>query len=96
MELPAPQVMALELLPGGSLEARLAAGPLPEAVALAVAADCLAALEAVHAANIIHRDVKPDNIVSNGAAVEVWKLVDVGARPLSSRSDDCGLPAYLD
>ena len=52
----------LEYLAGGTLEARLAAGPLPPAEALDVAARMARVLERVHKAGLLHRDVKPSNV----------------------------------
>jgi len=54
--------IAMELLAGESLAARLARGPLPADEALAMARDVLAALEALHATGVVHRDLKPSNV----------------------------------
>ena len=68
--------LAMKRIDGRSLAALLAEGPLPVARALEVAADVAAALGALHRAGIVHRDVKPDNIVlrRDGRAV----LTDLG------------------
>jgi serine/threonine protein kinase len=55
-------VLVLEYLPGGTLEGRLADGPLPPAQALDVAARMARVLERVHKAGLLHRDVKPSNV----------------------------------
>jgi hypothetical protein len=69
-------VLVLEHVPGGSLAQRLARGPLPLPQALAIADDVLAGLEAAHARGIVHRDVKPGNVLltADGRA----KLADFG------------------
>ncbi|MCY3020781.1 MAG: serine/threonine-protein kinase [Planctomycetota bacterium] len=55
--------MALELMDGPTLEARMAErGIWPVGEALAHGIAVLRGLEAVHAAGIVHRDVKPSNV----------------------------------
>jgi len=56
--------IAMDLAPGGSLEDRFeAAGPLPPSEAAELHADVLDALQAAHDAGVIHRDVKPSNLL---------------------------------
>ena len=53
--------IAMELMPGGTLQDLLKDGPLPPARAADYALDILEGLEAAHAAGILHRDLKPSN-----------------------------------
>jgi serine/threonine-protein kinase len=53
----------LELVDGPSLAAVLAAGPLPATRAVDIAAQICAALSAVHAAGVVHRDLGPDDVL---------------------------------
>ncbi|MCA8922267.1 MAG: protein kinase [Planctomycetes bacterium] len=56
--------LALELLSGGSLAARLRArGPLPPREALRVALHLCDALAYVHEQGVLHRDLKPRNVL---------------------------------
>lgn len=69
--------LAFELLPGGSLGDRLDRdGPLPWSEAIGYTIQTADALAAAHAEDVLHRDVKPDNILLDrlGRA----KLADFG------------------
>ncbi|MCB9691095.1 MAG: serine/threonine protein kinase [Alphaproteobacteria bacterium] len=56
--------IAMELVPGGTLADLVEReGPLSPRRALQVVLQILAGLEAVHAAGVVHRDVKPENVL---------------------------------
>ncbi|HUR69935.1 MAG TPA: serine/threonine-protein kinase [Candidatus Thermoplasmatota archaeon] len=68
--------LVMEHMEGGSLADRLAKGPLAPSDLRTVGDDLLAALGAIHAAGLVHRDVKPSNVLltRDGRA----KLADFG------------------
>lgn len=94
--------IVMELVDGQSLATHMAdAGPLPIDEAVGIATQVLSALGAAHAVGIVHRDVKPANVLL-GPDGEV-KLADFG---IAKRFDDLedsvtttgtviGTPRYL-
>ena len=74
-------MVAMEYLPGGSLADRVAAGPLPVDEVVDIARQALEVLAYLHAQRVVHRDVKPSNLLLDGDGRV--KLADLGlARPL--------------
>ena len=69
--------LVMELVVGGSLRELLKErGPMPPHAALAVMEPVLTALSVAHATGMIHRDIKPDNVlISDSHQV---KLADFG------------------
>jgi serine/threonine-protein kinase len=78
--------LAMELVEGRSLAYFLKTwGRFSEQNAIVLARQTLAALGVAHAAGIVHRDIKPDNVILGKKGVV--KLVDLG---LAKRIDDPG------
>lgn len=77
-----------ELLEGESLRSRLRGGALPVRRAIDIARHAAEGLAAAHDKDIVHRDVKPDNIF----ITTDWrvKLLDFGIAKLNASADDPG------
>jgi serine/threonine protein kinase len=56
-------IIVMEYLPGGSLQDALTSGPVPPPQALRWLEQAAGALDAAHRAGIVHRDVKPANLL---------------------------------
>ncbi|WP_026328271.1 serine/threonine-protein kinase [Streptomyces sulphureus] len=94
-----PPWLVMELLPGETLQDRLAQNPLAPADAARLGRQMLAALRTAHRAGIHHRDVKPGNVLlrEDGSAV----LTDFGiaalqgATSLTAPGEFLGSPEYV-
>ena len=72
--------IVMELVEGKSLRELLSAGPLPLRTLLSIAVQIADGLAAAHARSIVHRDVKPENVMVTPSGVV--KILDFGlARP---------------
>ncbi len=90
--------LVLEFLDGQSLGELVAQGPLPVVDALFIVKDILRGLEHLHAREVVHRDIKPDNIilVSRSDGTRLPKILDLGIAKLlthaaTERGGDSGL-----
>ncbi|MCB9616036.1 MAG: serine/threonine protein kinase [Sandaracinus sp.] len=81
--------MVMELLEGESLAEHLARGPMTVSDAVRVIAAILGGLTAVHEAGIVHRDVKPENVLLvNDADGYYPKIVDFGISRVHMRESE--------
>ncbi|MDQ3370629.1 MAG: serine/threonine protein kinase, partial [Myxococcota bacterium] len=92
-----PPYLVMERVAGPSLKERLADGPLSERELRALGIQIANALAAAHAAGVVHRDVKPANILAAGPGA--WKLADFGVAhvpdsALTMTGQFVGSPAY--
>ncbi len=89
--------MVMDFVDGGSLARLLYSdAPLDTKVAIRIASQMLSALGAAHEKGIIHRDVKPENVVltTNEEGEQVAKLLDFGISKFHELdSDQHGLTA---
>lgn len=97
-------LLAMDLVGGGSVSSLVADfGPLPERYAAELLGQLLGALHQVHTAGLVHRDVKPANLLleATGTGHPVLRLSDFGialnlSEPrLTQHGSVVGTPGYL-
>src|SRR5262245_1370348 len=78
--------IATEYIDGTTLRRRIASGPIELKEILDISVQVASALEEAHAAGIVHRDIKPDNIMirRNGYV----KVLDFGLAKLTDNASD--------
>jgi serine/threonine protein kinase len=91
--------LVMQLISGQSLQSRLLAGPLPEADAVHMATALAEALAHIHSRSVIHRDVKPANILLDTAdhphLGDFGIALVAGQARLTCHDEIVGTPAYL-
>ena len=91
---------------GPSLRERLArSGPLPVPEAVSVLRDVARALQYAHAQGVVHRDIKPDNVMLSGGAAVVADFgiakafsaaqTDASRMTMTQAGAGIGTPAYM-
>ncbi len=94
-----PAYLVMELVDGPSLAGVLGGGPLDPGRTMDVVAQAAAGLHAAHQAGLVHRDIKPGNLLLGPGGQ--LKITDfgishaAGAAPVTSTGVLLGTPAYL-
>lgn len=94
--------LVMEQLTGPNLAERLERGPLAIREVLELARDALCAIDAFSSRGVLHRDLKPGNLVRHQVGRErVWKVIDFGVatqtsgREASPSETVVGTPRYM-
>lgn len=95
----------MPFIDGKSLRSRLSNGPLPVPDVVKVLRDVASALACAHASGVVHRDIKPDNVLLSGGYAVVTDfgiakaVSDARAGPvvgvLTGLGISVGTPAYM-
>ncbi len=82
--------LVMEFVPGQTLARLLEDGPLPEARARAIAIEVAEALAAAHELGLVHRDLKPGNVIVTPRGR--CKVLDFGLARLEAGTVDSTMP----
>ncbi|WP_261559573.1 serine/threonine-protein kinase [Frankia tisae] len=91
-------LLVMELLSGGTLKQRISAGPVSPETTCSIGLAAAAALANAHMQGVLHRDVKPDNIMFAGDGL--LKVTDFGIAKIfdgaeTTASAILGTPRYM-
>ncbi|HEV2450658.1 MAG TPA: serine/threonine-protein kinase [Streptosporangiaceae bacterium] len=96
---PQPPFLVMELIDGPSLAGVLARGPLPPRQVMDIVAQTAAGLRVAHQAGLVHRDIKPGNLLlSHGRVVKITDFGishAAGSAPITQTGMLVGTAAYL-
>ena len=92
--------IAMAFMQGGTLTGRIKAGPLPIRQAITIVSGVLAGLGYAHEKGVIHRDIKPDNILFSDAGQPVIADFGIaaaaqGSKTATNLSISIGTPLYM-
>jgi DNA-binding SARP family transcriptional activator/ABC-type glycerol-3-phosphate transport system substrate-binding protein len=91
--------LVMRFLRGGSVEGSLETGPLEPSRVVSILDQIASALAAAHRQEVVHRDVKPGNILldeeGNAYLTDFGVALDAGSPERSSGTMMRGTPAYL-
>jgi diguanylate cyclase (GGDEF)-like protein len=86
--------VAMELIEGQPLSERLREGPLDTGTLVCLVQDVAATLEAVHRDGLVHRDVKPANIIIDDTGRA--RLIDIGLATMGRADSDDAVTGTFD
>lgn len=91
--------LVMRFLRGGSVDDLLEAGPLETSTAVSITQQIASALAAAHRQGVVHRDVKPGNVLldeeGNAYLSDFGVALDAGSPERSTGTMMRGTPAYL-
>ena len=96
IEIDGSELVSMEYVDGGTLlEVLQDRGPLELKEAQDIASQFLAGLEAIHQAGLVHRDVKPENIMITRAGRVVLMDLGLARQEAEGGGSVSGTPAYM-